>query len=89
MRGDLEDRRQAETLLYEIATRLRALPFEEHTSCLHLRALALKRATANWTDREPDDAERRAVFDEIRSLELDIRSFASGSVTQRIVASCN
>jgi hypothetical protein len=89
MDGHLEDRRQAETFLHEIATRLRSLPFEEHAGCLHLRALALKRAIAQWTDREPDDAERRAVLDEIRTLELDILRFASRGGTVRIVASCS
>jgi hypothetical protein len=69
MHRDPGDRRQAETLLYEIAIRLQALPFERDTGCLHLRALALKRTIATWADQDPDDAEHQAVFDEIRSLE--------------------
>ena len=59
---------QAETLLHELATKLRGLPFEESTRVLHLRALALKRAITGWRDREPDDAELAAVCDEIRTL---------------------
>jgi hypothetical protein len=73
------DRRlQAETLLHEVATELRGLPFEESTRSLHLRALALKRAIAGWADREPEDGELVAVCEEIGSLEREARRRARG-----------
>jgi len=64
----------AEQLLYELAAVLRAVPVEERTKDLHVRALELKRDVAAWRGRRPSDETCDAILDELEGLVNEARA---------------
>jgi hypothetical protein len=66
-----DDRKQAEELLFALATELVRLPFGAPTRRLHIRALELKRRVSQWARVGPSDAEFRATCDGILELERE------------------
>lgn len=62
------DKREAESLLHELATELRRVPMCERTRELHIRALTLKREVSSWGVLEPGGPQRGAVITELGDL---------------------
>jgi hypothetical protein len=62
------DRKRAEELLFDLASKLVRVPLGPRTRDVHLRALALKRVVGTWHSDPPDEAGRRAVIEELLML---------------------
>jgi hypothetical protein len=62
------DARQADALLFDLATALRSVPVGPHTRQLHLRALTLKRDVNTWIVQPPPRQARRKALDELGEL---------------------
>ena len=68
------DIERAETILHDIAVELRFVALARQAAPLHVRALALKRDVAHWTETAPPEPQRLATIEEL--LELHERAKA-------------
>jgi hypothetical protein len=68
------DIERAQTILHDIAVELRFVTFARQAAPLHVRALALKRDVAHWSELAPPEPQRLATIEEL--LELHERAKA-------------
>jgi hypothetical protein len=68
------DIERAQAILHDIAVELRFAALARQAAPLHVRALALKRDVAHWTEKAPAEQERLATLEEL--LELHERAKA-------------